>query len=337
MQRYFAVRVDSSGFREGKDWFASEEESQRMFAREEENGPLLYLSSVVYGRALYFGMESNNSEMNIEAEAEGAYDGVGSAQFSANMKLKNLVDNSKINYVAIGGSAKQGAINNYDEFMDLLKEEPDNLSSGGPIAYVVRFVKNDKIAFVNMSTEYTERTCKKISGNLQVKLQHVQNNGSTATCEMRRILCQVVVYQKKDAILDEVRSQDAQIVAAGKFSKVFNRIYGDHLANKAEYMPIGFTEFDFNSGTSWDIDNGDTASGQTLINKFNKTTETLKLFDNPLTRPVTSVTTFTFWSTPISSMKTLTLKMKLLLRVFPGKLTFPTPVLTMTWVAMMVT
>lgn len=282
-QRYFAVRVDSSRFRKSQDWFASKDEAERMFKDEEKNGPLLYVSSVVYGRCLYFGMESSGSEMNIEAAAEGAFDGAGSAAFEASAKLKNVVNTSKINYVTIGGSAKQGAINNYDEFIDLLKEEPDNLNSGGPIAYVVRFVKNDKIAFVNMSTQYTERKCKKIGGDLEIKLAMLHNSGDHADNEMTRILSQVVVYAPNKTLRPEIKTaHKEQFDAFENFKVAFHK-----KDSPANYTAIGKAEFQFINKGVWEISNGaqiDLQNPQSADrNKFNQTTKTIKLFDDPHT------------------------------------------------------
>ena len=145
-------------------------ESQAAAAMSSENPPA-YVNSVSYGRIIMFRMETTNTDISIDLDATleyatGAADGSG----SVNSSYDNVLKNSSITIVTIGGNAEvateavdvdnidnwKGALNNVIKGSNAVYSR-DN--PGVPIAYSIRYLKDNSLAKMGYTTDYSIVEC----------------------------------------------------------------------------------------------------------------------------------------------------------------------------------
>ena len=289
MQRYFAVRIDGSKFLSPDDWFESPAEAERVLEKTVDRGPLLYVSSVVYGRCLYFGFESDHSEQEITAALQASYSGTGDFDADSTLEHKKVISDSKIKYVSIGGAADaSGRISTLEDFAELINDPPSNLDAGVPIAYVFRFVKNNKIAFVNVATEFTQRTCVAVTKGLEVQLSRVINRGHD--CELTtgtgcRIFALAPKTPKntfdiyKEAGIDNTEAQNLHIA----FHAIYN-MFGGQPSWAKDMRAVGHVEFKMKPPADdyWEIREGDNAKD--IPGRFVDYSKIFQVLDHPETK-----------------------------------------------------
>lgn len=116
----------------------------------------VYVASITWGRMLTVTMTSEHSasEMKAALQASSAF-----IDFDVDARHKQVLDESEIKVVAIGGHA-QAAIDlirtgRLDEFF----KEDAPLTTARPISYVLRNLGDNTIAKVSETTEYAIREC----------------------------------------------------------------------------------------------------------------------------------------------------------------------------------
>jgi hypothetical protein len=130
--------------------------------------PPAYVHSVSYGRIIMFRMESNY-EMS-KADFEGSFEyaaGRKSASGDLKTKYQNILENSNITTVVIGGNAEVGAnavsAKNFGDLEVIIKGKNAVYSRdnpGVPISYSIRFLKDNTLAKLGYSTDYKVVECK---------------------------------------------------------------------------------------------------------------------------------------------------------------------------------
>ena len=136
-----------------------------------ENNPAAYVSSVNYGRIIMLRMETNNTDTNINLEAVMQYaTGVSDTEGTINSTFDEILENSSINIVTIGGNAEVtssavDAANITDGAGSLnyiITGENAVYSAnnpGVPIAYTIRYLNDNSIAKMGYTTDYTVEEC----------------------------------------------------------------------------------------------------------------------------------------------------------------------------------
>jgi thiol-activated cytolysin len=139
----------------------SPEEASDMF----EGSNPVYVSSVKYGRMVYFMVESSYAEQEVEKALEVAFSKWGkelSVDFS--QRDKEVLENSTIKALIIGGSA-DGAVQVFTDRLAGLENfivseaEYSANSQGAPLAYTLRFLKDNSVATVVLPSSYTVQDC----------------------------------------------------------------------------------------------------------------------------------------------------------------------------------
>ena len=110
-QRMYTVAVErpasdpASFFSE--DFTSSDLESLRSRGQIGPDNLPVYVSEVVYGRMMMFTLTSTESESDIRATLQAAYDGIGgSVQGSLSARQQSLLQNSKVAITSYGGEAE---------------------------------------------------------------------------------------------------------------------------------------------------------------------------------------------------------------------------------------
>jgi len=172
-QRYYAVTVDSTELDNGAGgWFADPEEARKISAEQAKRGPLVFIETVVYGRALYFFSQNKKSDLEVKAALKAAYENAaGRANVDAQAAMKKTFASDELRYISIGGGGADGVVDSLEEFVALAKREvpPDGL--GAPIAYVLRFVDDKSLAMVNVNTTYPQRSCVKLNNKVRFNIK----------------------------------------------------------------------------------------------------------------------------------------------------------------------
>lgn len=133
--------------------------------------PPAYINSVSYGRIIMVRMETTNFDYSVDLSAVLNYaSGVNSGTGTVNSIYDNVLQNSTLNVVTIGGNAEV-AVSAIDAAS--IEEGPGSLSAilsgenaiysrdnpGVPIAYTVRYLKDNSLAKMGYTTEYRVEEC----------------------------------------------------------------------------------------------------------------------------------------------------------------------------------
>ena len=131
--------------------------------------PPAYVSSVQYGRIIMVRMETTSTETSVELDAALEYASIGKdVDASVEAKYKSILEKSTINVVTIGGNAEiaskvitgsdvaeSGGLNYVISEGALYSRE----NPGAPIAYTVKYLKDNRIAKMGYNTDYRLETC----------------------------------------------------------------------------------------------------------------------------------------------------------------------------------
>lgn len=131
------------------------------------NTPPAYVHSVNYGRIIMFRMET--TEEATEAELKGAFNyasGLNSASGDVEAKYKDILNESNITTVTIGGNAEVASqavtAKDFGDLQPIITGENAVYSRnnpGVPIAYTIRYLKDNSLAKMGYSTDYVALNC----------------------------------------------------------------------------------------------------------------------------------------------------------------------------------
>ena len=129
--------------------------------------PPAYIHSVNYGRIIMFRMETTAEA--TEAELTGSFNyasGLNSASGDIEAKYKEILNESNITIITIGGNAAVASeafsATNFGDLQPIIKGENAVYSRnnpGVPIAYTVRFLKDNSLAKMGYTTDYNALNC----------------------------------------------------------------------------------------------------------------------------------------------------------------------------------
>jgi thiol-activated cytolysin len=130
--------------------------------------PPAYVHSVVYGRIIMFRMESKSTATDTEMETALKYTtGVVNLTGSAKVRIESILSNTNTEVITIGGNASVASnavtARSFADLAPILKGDNAVYSKnnpGVPIGYTIRFLKDNTIAKMGYSTEYTVPECK---------------------------------------------------------------------------------------------------------------------------------------------------------------------------------
>lgn len=151
------------------------QDAQEIFNSET---PPAYVSSVSYGRIIMLRMETDKNESNIKAEAAFKY-ATGAIKVGGNLEMeyKKLIANSQFTVVTMGGNAEAAAetvsAKGPEDLFPIIKGKNAVYSKsnpGVPIAYTVKFLKDDRVALMGATTDYVEEKCETLN-NLWIEIR----------------------------------------------------------------------------------------------------------------------------------------------------------------------
>lgn len=156
--------------------------------------PPAYVQSVSYGRIIMFRMETTEEATDTELEAAFNYaGGVVSASGELEAKYKSILSKSNMTSVTIGGNAAVAtqaiSAQNFGDLQSIITGDNAVYSRnnpGVPIAYTIRYLKDNSFAKMGYTTEYTAKNCNSnLFINKRIRYKNDArfwiNNGATKT------------------------------------------------------------------------------------------------------------------------------------------------------------
>jgi thiol-activated cytolysin len=134
----------------------------------------VYVSTVTYGRMILYTIESNYSKTEIDAAFSASFASGGG---TIDAKYEKVISESSIKALVIGGSGDtasktvNGPLQVYEYISTGGNYSKD--SPGAPLSYKLRFIKNNAVARVVLSTEYFIRTCDLAYPVYSIELQSI--------------------------------------------------------------------------------------------------------------------------------------------------------------------
>jgi hypothetical protein len=119
----------------------------------------VYVASLAYGRLAYLSIKSSYSETEIHAALDASFEyarHAGGVQID--VEYQDILDSASYN-VTIIGSDDSTSIGGYDQFINFLTEDQGYSieNPGSPVAYTLKYEKDNSIASVLLYSEYTVR------------------------------------------------------------------------------------------------------------------------------------------------------------------------------------
>jgi len=138
------------------------------------NAPPALVYKVAYGRNIFVKLETNHSSNEVESAFKAVMKDVSA---SANARYKDILDNTTFTAVVLGGG-----VNGQNEIISskdiskinqvIAKYSMCNTSNPGyPVSYSTVFLKDNKVAVVNSSTDYIQTTYTEYQ-NADITLKH---------------------------------------------------------------------------------------------------------------------------------------------------------------------
>lgn len=177
LQRYFTLDLDSPG-KSPSDMFTNLPNLESLGTTNP-----VYVSSVTYGRMVLYTIESDSTISQVKGAFDAAIEaGKKEGEFELDVESKEIITNSSIKALIIGGSGESaaqaisGVENNPAQIYEYIAEGGNysNDSPGAPLAYKLSYVKEGfPAAKVVLSTEYQIRDCDVAYPEFQVTIDKI--------------------------------------------------------------------------------------------------------------------------------------------------------------------
>jgi hypothetical protein len=130
------------------------------------NSSPVYVSNMKYGRVAMFSLESEQTEEEMGGKVDASFSFAGkSGSLEYEQKFKEMMSKSTMKVLVAGGDPTQAASINSPESFQKFIEGSANFTKNSqpvPIAYTLRFLKNNEVAKVVLATEYSVQSCQPI-------------------------------------------------------------------------------------------------------------------------------------------------------------------------------
>ncbi len=132
----------------------------------DSNNPPAYVSSVIYGRLIMFRLETTVNATSTELESALSYASGVKVDADVEVKVKEILAKSTMTAVTIGGNAEIASesvsAKNFGDLEKIIKGKNAVYSKSNPgvaIAYTIRYLKDNSLAKMGYTTDYTATEC----------------------------------------------------------------------------------------------------------------------------------------------------------------------------------
>lgn len=222
------------------------------------------VSSVKYGRMVLYTVESNESITDVQAAFSASFT---SADAEGDVGYQNIINNSKIEALVIGGSgaAAAAAVSGPEGVYSYITSGGNYSSDSpaAPLAYTLRYIREDfPVARVVLSSEYNIRTCYEAYQKYIITLggiEMISHSGESGVLDLHGNLNAKVVQggQNKGSV-SYTRTRNNYInIKEGVFWTIPGdeteevELYLPSIQNDYVYIEAEFTEDDFFGGNDY--------------------------------------------------------------------------------------
>lgn len=173
-QTYYTVDVDPPGT--AADFLAPSVTLDDVKA-EIGDDPPTYVSSVSYGRTVYFAATSELSSQELRAALDFGFKGTVSVDGSVSLTHEEVLQNSEITAFILGGDSTVAvqAVYGVDELREFIQSGGTYSaeSPGAAIAYKLAYLHDDSPARFSLTTDYEVEECSRVTQNVRVALNNL--------------------------------------------------------------------------------------------------------------------------------------------------------------------
>jgi thiol-activated cytolysin len=168
-QTYFTATFDPPA--DAADYFTTQVTEAQVRSRFDAANPPAYVKSMDYGRIILVRMEtaSSEDEQDLNAALQFATGGTDGPKMESALqeKYRRILANSTFTVLILGGNATDatklldGGKATGEALYKLIRGSAkfDRNNPAYPIAYTVNFLKDNSLATISLSTDYTETSC----------------------------------------------------------------------------------------------------------------------------------------------------------------------------------
>lgn len=166
LQVYYTVDIDIPV--QPTDFFAPDNDWSWLQSQMSNTSPM-YVSSISYGRMALFSIQSSQSATRVKAALSASFEAakVGNIEANVSIEHQNTLNQCTIKAFIIGGNGVDAVnlINGFDSFKTYLVNGANYSSEtpAAPISYKLRYLKDNRIGDIVLSSEYTVAKSVRIS------------------------------------------------------------------------------------------------------------------------------------------------------------------------------
>ena len=168
-QAFYTVTFVQESGAQPEDVFGPEVTLQEVQSAFGSDAPPAYVASVTYGRIIMFRMETSSSYTSAEVEAAFKYAAGTQVDGDMEARYEEILERSTVEVITLGGNAAVASeavtARSAGDLEPIITGENAVYSRnnpGVPISYAVKYLKDDQLAKLGYTTEYTATECSSV-------------------------------------------------------------------------------------------------------------------------------------------------------------------------------
>ena len=168
-QAFYTVTFVQESGAQPEDVFGPDVTLGDVQAAFDSNTPPAYVASVTYGRIIMFRMETSSSYTSAEVEAAFRYAAGSQVDGDMEARYEEILERSTVEVITLGGDAEAASeavtARSAGDLEPIITGENAVYSRGNPgvpISYAVKYLKDDQLAKLGYTTEYTATECSSV-------------------------------------------------------------------------------------------------------------------------------------------------------------------------------
>jgi thiol-activated cytolysin len=168
-QAFYTVTFVQESGAQPEDVFSPDVTLQQVQSAFSSDAPPAYIASVTYGRIIMFRMETSSSYTSAEVEAAFKYAAGTQVDGDLEARYQEILSSSTVEVITLGGNAAVASeavtARSAGDLVPIITGENavySRSNPGVPISYAVKYLKDDQLAKLGYTTEYTATECSSI-------------------------------------------------------------------------------------------------------------------------------------------------------------------------------
>jgi thiol-activated cytolysin len=168
-QAFYTVSFVQESGAQPEDVFGPGVTLQEVQSAFDNDAPPAYVASVTYGRIIMFRMETSSSYTSAEVEAAFKYAAGTQVDGDLEARYQEVLSSSTVEVITLGGNAAVASeavtARTAGDLVPIITGENavySRSNPGVPISYAVKYLKDDQLAKLGYTTEYTATECSSV-------------------------------------------------------------------------------------------------------------------------------------------------------------------------------